>query len=73
MLQCYLVSQHLEGSHHVHQPSRWQVSVPMVFVGGVYVGGFDGGTNEEDAPGLVALAFQGRLQSMLEAAGATRK
>jgi glutaredoxin 3 len=50
-----------------------RTSVPMVFVGGVYVGGFDGGTNEEDAPGLVALAFQGRLQSMLEAAGATRK
>jgi glutaredoxin 3 len=50
-----------------------RTSVPMTFIGGAYVGGFDGGTNVDDAPGLVTLAFQGRLQSMLEAAGAARK
>ena len=50
-----------------------RTSVPMVFIGGAYVGGFDGGTNADDSPGLVALAFEGRLHSMLEAAGATRK
>ena len=50
-----------------------RTSVPMVFIGGAYVGGFDGGTNDDDAPGLVALAFQGRLYSMLEAAGASKK
>lgn len=50
-----------------------RTSVPMVFIGGGYVGGFDGGTNGDESPGLVTLAFQGRLHSMLEAAGAVRK
>jgi glutaredoxin len=49
-----------------------RTSLPMVFIGGQYVGGFDGGLNE-DAPGLVELAFKGSLQSKLEAAGATKK
>jgi glutaredoxin len=48
-----------------------RTSVPLVFIGGVYVGGFDGGLGQ-DAPGLVELAFSGSLQSKLEAAGATR-
>lgn len=47
-----------------------RTSVPMVFIGGKYVGGFDGGIND-DAPGLVALAFRGCLQSMLKGAGST--
>jgi len=49
-----------------------RTSLPMVFIGGQFVGGFDGGLNQ-DAPGLVELAFKGSLQSKLEAAGATKK
>jgi glutaredoxin len=49
-----------------------RTSLPMVFIGGQYVGGFDGGL-DQDAPGLVELAFKGSLQSKLEAAGATKK
>lgn len=48
-------------------------SVPMVFIGGEYVGGYDGGLATADAPGLVQLAFKGELQSKLEEAGAKRK
>jgi glutaredoxin 3 len=48
-----------------------RTSVPMVFIGGKYVGGFDGGIND-DAPGLVALAFRGCLQSMLKGAGSSK-
>ena len=44
-------------------------SVPSVWIGGEYVGGCDDGPNDE-APGLVKLAFVGKLKPMLEAAGA---
>jgi glutaredoxin 3 len=44
-------------------------SVPCIFIGGDYVGGYDAGTSD-DSPGLVALAFQGRLREKLERAGA---
>jgi hypothetical protein len=40
-----------------------------VFIGGEYVGGFDGGTSD-DTPGILDLAFQGKLRPKLEAAGA---
>jgi hypothetical protein len=36
----------------------------MVFIGGEYVGGFSDGPTEE-APGLVNLAFDGKLRPML--------
>mmetsp|Transcript_27885 Transcript_27885/g.41156 ORF Transcript_27885/g.41156 Transcript_27885/m.41156 type:complete len:203 (-) Transcript_27885:186-794(-) len=49
-----------------------RTSVPMMFIGGEYVGGFDGGVDDK-APGLVDLAFQGVLQSKLEAASAKKK
>ena len=44
-------------------------SVPCIFIGGVYIGGYDAGVSD-DAPGLLALAFQGELRPKLEAAGA---
>jgi len=44
-------------------------SVPSVWIGGKYVGGCDDGPTA-DAPGLVKLAFSGKLQQMLESAGA---
>lgn len=47
-------------------------SVPMVFIGGEYVGGFDAGLSDQ-APGLVSMAFKGTLQPKLEAAGAEKK
>lgn len=50
-----------------------RTSVPMVFIGGKYVGGFDGGVDDSDAPGLVSLAFSGKLKIMLESAGAKKK
>ena len=46
-----------------------RTSVPFVFVGGKYVGGFDGGISDE-APGLVDLAFKGELRDLLKDAGA---
>lgn len=46
-----------------------RTSVPFVFIGGKYVGGFDGGI-DEDAPGIVDMAFKGTLQPALKAAGA---
>ena len=48
-----------------------RTSVPCVFIGGEYVGGYDGGVGEE-SPGLVDLAFQGKLIPKLEAAGALK-
>lgn len=48
-----------------------RTSVPCIFIGGEYVGGYDGGVGEE-SPGLVDLAFQGKLIPMLEAAGALK-
>eukprot|EP00622_Pseudochattonella_farcimen_P000511 FR735023.1.p1 GENE.FR735023.1~~FR735023.1.p1 ORF type:complete len:172 (+),score=15.37 FR735023.1:1-516(+) len=44
-------------------------SVPMIFIGGTYVGGFSDGPSD-DAPGLVPLAFDGTLRSRLAEAGA---
>lgn len=44
-------------------------SVPCIFIGGRYVGGYDSGISDE-APGILALAFQGTLRPKLEAAGA---
>lgn len=44
-------------------------SVPSVWIGGEYVGGYDGGVSDE-APGLVKMAFQGTLRSKLQDAGA---
>ncbi|CAJ1937678.1 unnamed protein product [Cylindrotheca closterium] len=44
-------------------------SVPMIFVGGEYVGGYDAGVSD-DAPGILDMAFKGTLRPKLEAAGA---
>ncbi|KAL7550716.1 hypothetical protein ACHAWF_013932 [Thalassiosira exigua] len=44
-------------------------SVPCVFVGGEYVGGFDAGAGE-DSPGLMEMAFKGTLREKLRDAGA---
>jgi glutaredoxin-related protein len=46
-------------------------SVPSIWIGGVYVGGYDAGVSEE-APGLVQMAFQGTLRPKLEQAGALK-
>jgi len=46
-----------------------QSSVPAIFIGGEYVGGYSGGPSEK-APGILKLAFQGELQPLLEKAGA---
>ena len=47
-----------------------RTSVPSIWIGGAYVGGFDGGVDDDTSPGIVDLAFRGTLQPMLEAAGA---
>jgi glutaredoxin 3 len=47
-------------------------SVPAVFVKSKYIGGCDDGPSEE-APGLIPLAFQGKLRSLLIKAGALEK
>lgn len=44
-------------------------SVPCIFVGGEYVGGFDGGTGK-DSPGILEMAFRGTLREKLTAVGA---
>jgi hypothetical protein len=53
-------------------------SVPMIFIGGDYVGGYDGGLDDNDksdnnkyskAPGIQTMAFRGTLRPALEAAG----
>lgn len=44
-------------------------SVPCIFMGGKYVGGFDGGV-AEDSPGLMDMAFKGTLQEKLKEVGA---
>lgn len=46
-----------------------RTSVPACFIGGAYVGGYDGGNSSEEAPGLVALAFRGQLRPALQSAG----
>jgi len=48
-----------------------RTSVPFVFVGGKYIGGYDGGLEGgPDAAGMVDLAFQGKLRDILTEAGA---
>jgi len=44
-------------------------SVPMIFIGGEYVGGYDGGVSDE-APGIVEMAFAGTLRPKLQTVGA---
>lgn len=46
-------------------------SVPFIFIDSKYVGGYDGGI-DEDAPGIVDLAFLGTLRPKLESAGALK-
>eukprot|EP00527_Entomoneis_sp_CCMP2396_P002750 CAMPEP_0198143536 /NCGR_PEP_ID=MMETSP1443-20131203/8497_1 /TAXON_ID=186043 /ORGANISM="Entomoneis sp., Strain CCMP2396" /LENGTH=216 /DNA_ID=CAMNT_0043806787 /DNA_START=71 /DNA_END=721 /DNA_ORIENTATION=+ len=43
-------------------------SVPIIFIGGDYVGGFDGGVSDA-APGIQSMAFQGTFRPKLEQAG----
>lgn len=47
-------------------------SVPQIYIGGKYVGGFDAGVGEE-APGILDLAFRGTLRGMLEEAGCLKE
>lgn len=44
-------------------------SVPCIFMGGQYVGGFDGGLGE-DSPGILEMAFKGTLRETLKEVGA---
>ena len=46
-----------------------RTSVPMIFIGGQFIGGCDDGPSAQ-SPGLVPLAFMNRLSPMLEKAGA---
>jgi len=48
-----------------------RTSVPSVWIGGEYVGGFDGGV-DESRPGILDLAFQGKLLPKLTAANALK-
>ena len=47
-------------------------SVPQIFIGGKYVGGFDAGVGDA-APGILDLAFRGTLKDMLEEAGCLKE
>mmetsp|Transcript_29631 Transcript_29631/g.61509 ORF Transcript_29631/g.61509 Transcript_29631/m.61509 type:complete len:246 (+) Transcript_29631:193-930(+) len=44
-------------------------SVPCIFIGGKYVGGFDAGVGDE-SPGLLDMAFKGTLREKLKEVGA---
>lgn len=44
-------------------------SVPCIFMGGQYVGGFDGGVGD-DSPGILEMAFKGTLREKLKEVGA---
>ena len=46
-----------------------RTSVPAIFIGGQYVGGFDAGVSQQDSPGIQVMAFQGTLRPALHAAG----
>jgi glutaredoxin len=46
-----------------------RTSMPAVFIGGKFVGGYEDGPTA-DAPGLIPLAFSGKLIPMLRMAGA---
>ena len=41
-------------------------SVPCIFIGGKYVGGYDGGVGD-DSPGILEMAFKGTLREKLVA------
>ena len=45
-------------------------SVPAIFIGGQYVGGFDAGVDSEASPGILEMAFKGILQERLKEVGA---
>jgi len=45
-------------------------SVPAIFIGGEYVGGFDAGVDSEASPGILEMAFKGTLQERLKEVGA---
>ena len=46
-------------------------SVPCIFIGGQYVGGFDGGVGD-DSPGILEMAFKGTLGDKLREVGAMK-
>lgn len=46
-------------------------SVPAIFIGGKYVGGYDGGIGD-DSPGILEMAFRGTLREKLKDAGAMK-
>ncbi len=50
-----------------------RTSVPFIFVGGKYIGGYDGGLDEVDSPGIVNMAFKGTLRPKLIEAGALKE
>ena len=45
-------------------------SVPAIFLGGKYVGGFDAGVDDKKSPGILEMAFKGTLQEKLKEVGA---
>lgn len=45
-------------------------SVPAIFLGGKYVGGFDSGVDNIESPGILEMAFKGTLREKLEEVGA---
>ena len=49
-----------------------RTSVPFIFIGGNYVGGYDGGLSDE-TPGLVKMAFMGTLRNKLSDVGALKE
>eukprot|EP00591_Stephanopyxis_turris_P006253 CAMPEP_0195526482 /NCGR_PEP_ID=MMETSP0794_2-20130614/27583_1 /TAXON_ID=515487 /ORGANISM="Stephanopyxis turris, Strain CCMP 815" /LENGTH=148 /DNA_ID=CAMNT_0040657177 /DNA_START=235 /DNA_END=681 /DNA_ORIENTATION=+ len=48
-----------------------RTSVPSIWIGGEYVGGFDAGVSDEK-PGILDMAFKGTLLPKLEEAGALK-
>ena len=45
-------------------------SVPAIFLGGKYVGGFDSGVDNTESPGILEMAFKGTLRDELKDVGA---
>ena len=45
-------------------------SVPAIFIGGKYVGGFDSGVDDRESPGILEMAFKGTLREKLKEVGA---
>lgn len=51
-----------------------RTSVPFIFIDGKYVGGYDGGLEDnEGAPGIVAMSFKGTLRSSLANVGSLKQ